>query len=246
MGIQSLFKSLFSSPEPEDTDTEAGITKEEDAGERTGARFPAFNPEMPVDVLATYSSILLSGRLEAFSPEALTIERIPGEISFPVQEAGAHVLVRGYDNQMEPFTLQGIITKSSLTECVVSHLEIVPHDNMRKSVRYPLSPPANIYAMEDTLLNKPQECKLLNISTGGACISSPFAYSMGDTLRLRVELIKNAGHTSYHCLVVRVTEKPGGIYEYGLLFEQLNKTKLNELLRDIETIQSETRKRIKA
>ena len=244
MGIQSFFKSLFNSPEEEDTDVGA-VEREESPKKQEDPWFPVFNPEMPVDVLATYSTILLSGRLESASPEALVIERIPGEISFPVQETGAPVMVRGYDNQMEPFTLQGIITKSSLTECVVSHLELVPHDNMRKSVRYPLSPPATIYAMEDTLLNKPQECKLLNISTGGACISSSFAYNMGDTLRLRVELIKNAGITSYHCLVVRVTEKPGELYEYGLLFEQLNKSKLNDLLRDIETIQSETRKRLK-
>ena len=67
---------------------------------------------------------------------------------------------------------------------------------------------------------------------------------MGDALRLRVELIKNAGHTSYQCQVVRVIPRKDGSFEYGLLFAQLDKRKMNELLRDIESVQKDTQKKL--
>lgn len=233
--------SLIHSPDPAPAGRPDGNTE---AQERDGTRFPSFTQEMPVDVMANYSTVILSGRLESVSQNALSVERIPGERIFPVREAGAPVLVRGYDSQMEPFTLRGIITKSSMTRCVVSHLEIIRHDNMRKSVRYPLSPPTTAYTLEDPPSDALQECRLMNISTGGACIASSFPYSKGQALELRVELIPNAGHTSYHCQVVRVSGVPEGGFEYGLLFDQLDKNQLNALLRDIETIQAEAKRRI--
>lgn len=212
--------------------------------ERAAEGFPAFSKEMPIDVMGSYSFILLSGRLESADEQSLTIERIPGERLFPVQSSGAPVMVRGYDERMEPFTIRGMITKSSMTRCVVSHLEIIHHDNMRKSIRYPLSPPTTVYVLEDPATDVSHKCQLMNISTGGACISSSHIFYVGQLLNLQVELIKHAGHIAYRCKVVRAVELPDGNYEYGLFFDQLDKSQTNALLRDIEIVQAEAKRRI--
>lgn len=245
MGIGTLLKSLFKGPAPEET---KGLSEkiEEDLQESVQASHPAFDPEMPVDVMENYSTVLLSGKLAGTGYESLTIERIAGKMSFTILKPGTSVLVRGYDSEMEPFTLRAVVTNSTLTECSVGRLEPLAHENNRKSVRYPLSPPASIYAIEDTAFHTPQECQLMNISTGGACIVSTYAYEMGQPLRLRVELIKGGGHTSYQSQVVRITPQEGGGFAYGLLFAQLDKRKMNELQRDIDTIQAEARRRVRA
>lgn len=240
MGLGNLFKNLFSSSGPEPAE------EAEEAPESESLSFPALNLDMPVDVMENYDTVLLTGRVSRFDHTELVVERMAGEMSLPTQQVGGTVLIRGYNEQIEPLIMQGIVKRSSLVECVVSGLELIPYDNLRKSVRYPLSPPANIYAMEDTTLDQPQECRLLNISTGGACIESTFAYAMNQTLRLRVELIKNGGYTSYQCQVVRITPRPDGHYMYGLLFAQLSRSKMNELMRDINTIQAETKRRVHA
>ncbi len=213
---------------------------------RDGARPPlaAFNPEMPVDILADFNTPLLSGRLASFGQESLAVERIAGEMSLPVQQTGTPVFMRGYNTRMEPAILRGVIAKSSLIECVVDHLEPVPYDNQRKSVRYPLSPPASIYVMDDTWLDKPQQCQLLNISTGGACISSTFRYELGQTLRLEVELLKSSGGTACRCQVVRMTKHKNDLFEYGLLFARLNRRTMNELKRDIAALQQAAKNRL--
>ncbi len=249
MGIGALLKSLHKKDSSASAAAERPVEQTEPEREEAQAMGPApleFNREMPVDVLADYRCVALSGKLAVCSRGLMTIERIAGEVSFPILEAGTAVLLRGYDGQLEPQMLQAVVMRSSLTECTVGSLEPVFHSNQRQSARYPLSPPANIYAIEGTPLHEPQGCRLLNISTGGACIASDFAYEMEQKLRLRVELVKGAGHTSYHCQVVRVSPQEDGSFEYGLLFEQLNKNKMYDLLRDIETIQDKTKRRIKA
>lgn len=245
MELKSLFRGKKNAEAAEP------VTKEQPAEvmteEKEDKDFWAINPELPVDILADYSDMLFSGKLEEYSREELVIGRIAGEMSFPVLDAGTRVLVRGYDTRMEPFSLRATVKKSTLTECEVHDLQLVVHSQRRKSVRYPLSPPADIYALTDTRLNDPQKCRLLNISTGGACIISVYSYDLGDTLKLRVKLIEKGGHTSsYPCQVVRVVLRPDGQYEYGLLFAQLKQEKMADLLRDIKTIQEEARRRVKA
>lgn len=212
--------------------------------ERTHEAFPAFSKEMPVDVMGNYSTIILSGRLDIAEEGTLVIERIPEERLFSVQTAGSRVMVRGYDERMEPFTIRGIVTKSSMTRCVISHLELIHHDNMRKSIRYPLSPPTTVYALEEPATDETYECRLMNISTGGACISTTHTFSVGQILNLQVELIEHSGYIAYRCKVVRTANLPDGTFEYGLYFDQLDKIQTNALLRDIEIIQAAAKRRV--
>lgn len=242
MGVGSLPKSVL---------RPSGAKTEEPSAEKAGAAqedarppLAAFNPEMPVDIPADFNTPLLSGRLASFGQESLAVERVAGGMSLPVQQAGAPVFVRGYNARMEPAILRGVVAKSSLIECVVDHLEPVPYENQRKSVRYPLSPPASVYVMDDTRPGEPQPCQLLNISTSGACISSAFRCELDQTLCLNMELLKGSGGTACRCQVVRMTKHENDLFEYGLLFAQLDRRTMNELKRDIAAIQQAAKNRL--
>ncbi len=240
MGLISMIKSALnrSGDSPQEVEEQA-------QNEVVSAQIiPAFDPGMPIEIMQDYDTVLIYGKLGRINAMELVVDRIPGVMSFPVLEAGSTVRVRGYDDEVNPILMEAKVVRSSVVECVLGDWLIQSYENLRKSIRYPLSPPADIYAMEDTRLNSPETCQLINISTGGACITSKHAYAMGEALRLRVELIKNAGHTSYQCQVVRIIPRRDGSFEYGLLFAQLDKKKMGELLRDIESIQRDTQKKL--
>lgn len=118
----------------------------------TRATLTAFSPEMPADIPADFNTLLLSGRLASSGKESLTVERIAGEMSLPVQQAGAPVFVRGRNAQMEPAILPG--AKSSLIGWMMNHPEPVPCNNQRRNVCCPLSSQASICVMDDTPLDK--------------------------------------------------------------------------------------------
>jgi len=241
MRFSSLFKSILRHEDPSEGEPEDQAEEEEDEPELD---MPDFNRGMPVEVLRDFETVLFAGRLGRVTLGELTIERIPGEISLVALEAGSPVLVRGYDGRMNPIILCARVIRSSVVECVIGDIEIDRYANQRKDTRYPLSVSANAYLMRDTLLDNPQPCQVLNISPSGAYIVSEYVYPVGQDLRLRVELVENSGFTSYCSQVVRVAPRQDGAFEYGLLFAQLDKRKLKDLMRDIEDIQKETERKM--
>ena len=237
MSLSDLLKSLFGRSK--------NAAEDEGQAEKTHTQaVPAFNRGMPIEVLKDSASPMLFGRLSSINSTQLIVERIPGEMSLPVFEPGSGVALRGYDMETNPIILHATVSRSSIVECVMDNWTVDNYANHRRSVRFPLTPSANIYSMEDKTLSSPEPCRLVNISTGGACILSTFSYKEGQELRLRLELIEKGGHTSYVGQVIRMSLRSDGSFEYGLLFVQLDKRKEGALLHDIETIQKDTEKKL--
>lgn len=240
MSLFFSLRSLFRHPAPaEAEETQAGQAE-------APAAPPAFrfDPGMPVEVMKDFDTVLLFGRLAAAGPVELSIGRIPGEDSFPACKAGSVVLVRGYDSRMDPVLLRARVVRSSGMECVVGQLEFIPYKTPRKDARYPLTPPANVYALDGGGPEQSQLCQLLNISTGGACIVSEHSYRIGQPLCLRVELVKGDGYAVYRCRVVRVTPRRGSYFEYGLLFSGLDRSAREGLAQNIQAVQRETEEKL--
>lgn len=227
--------------EPKAQETPEAAAPEEYTG---AATLPAFSKNVPLDLLLEDNTALLSGKLTAFSQQELTIRRIPGTIDFPILEPGTRVKVRGYNEALEPYNVRAVVALSNMIECKVRELELIPYDNQRSSFRQVLNVPAAFYAMEDTYLNMPQECRILDISTGGARVASSYRYTEGDVLRLRGELVKGSGYMSFTCKVVRVTPGGNGGFEYGVLFAQLKQRQITDLTNDIRQIQKDTQRKL--
>lgn len=237
----NFLKPRFSKRDPED----ALVPEQEETGkEEISVLFPRINEGMPLELESENGEPLLSGRMTQFSKEFLTLERIPGTLSFPLLEPGLSVTVRGYDCGMEPVNLTGSIAESTRVRCVIGEMALVSYQNHRKNFRQPIDVPANFYAPKDRHMARPQKCKVTDISAGGARVSSPFAYSVGEALRLRLELVKGEGYTSYWGEIVRAEKDGDGGYEYGFLFEQLDRRQIDALSRDIRTIQEELKRKL--
>lgn len=201
------------------------------------------NHSMPIEVLMDFDSMLLFGRQLPSGADTLVIGCTDKAASFPCADEGSIVLIRGYDTDMNPVLLRGMVLYASMTKYVVGKLKLIPYKMRRQSVRHPLNPPADMYLLDDTALCDPQLCQLINISTGGACIVSDYSYMERQPLRLRIGLSSTDGYSFYHCQVVRATPRKGGCFEYGLLFGPMDRGSRESLLRNIQVIHAENEKR---
>lgn len=195
-----------------------------------GQPIPELDWEMPVEVMRDFDTVLLFGKLSAVSQTALTVRRASDERCFPAVEERSAVLVRCYDTKMDPVLLCARVTHSSGVECTVGELEMIPYKTRRKSVRYPLCPPTAVSVLDNGAPEGSRPCQMLNISDSGACIVTAGRYAVGQTLQLRAELMEKGEPASFLCRVVRVTPRRGDCFEYGLLFEHLNKRRRSSLM----------------
>lgn len=178
---------------------------------------------------------LLSGRLASLVDGELTVERSPGQFSFETCDIGTEVFLRGF-NGASPFDLKGIVQLSNRVQFRVNDLRAVPHDEQRGSFRLPLSVPVSLYYQEDTRLQNPEKCRLVNISTGGACVESEFIHADGEILRLRVQIDEYAP-MSFLGQIIRLDEPKPGLFRYGFLYAQLNEQETATLTRMLYNLQ---------
>ena len=87
-------------------------------------------------------------------------------------------------------------------------------------------------------------CKLLNISVGGAAISSAYKYHMGDKFLLKVKLLEDRPVSAIFSQVVRITEKEGRKFEYGCRFLGLTEEDQEKITQDIFVSQRKQRGRL--
>ncbi len=224
-----LFSSILGNRENEEADSDSEL--EYDA--------PAF-PQLTkgTGLVVTYADTgrpLLSGRLVSFVGGELTVERSPGQFSFDTCDTGTEVYLRGFSGA-SPFDLKGVVQVSNRVQFRVGELQAVPHDEQRNNFRLPLSVPVSLYYQEDTRLQNPEKCRLVNISTGGACVESEFIHANGEILRLRVQIDEYAP-MSFLGQVIRVEEPKPGLFRYGFLYAQLNEQETATLTRLLYNLQ---------
>ena len=102
--------------------------------------------------------------------------------------------------------------------------------------RLQMGVPAAMHYPSDETFSNPEECLLVDISTGGACIESEYIHAEDEVLRLRVKLLDYAP-MEFIGEITRVVEYQPGKFRYGFLFAQLNERELTELTRTLYNIQ---------
>ena len=190
----------------------------------------------PLDVFDEDNRKKCSCRLKSYSAYEIVLERLPGEMSLPIFGERESVYVRGYTKDLRSLDLQGVVAKSTRLELRISRVKHRDYDDLRTSFRQPVYAPAEIYKGRDINRNHPDPCQLVNISTGGACVSGDVRYNIEADVLLRVELYPGAGPLSFRGRVIRVQRKADGEYEYGIIFAQLTAQKKHDLERDMEEL----------
>lgn len=182
MGIFSFFNR--------DQDLEAYLpAPTEPALEETNQGFPEMCREMPIEIVEKSGRVLNTGLITEHGGTELTMGRHPGGLSFKVCEPGSTVFVRGCDNKMNQFYLRATVEESSRIQMRLKDLEPEVHENHRDTFRLAVNNvPISIYYMNDERFERPEECRLVDISTGGCCFTSEYLHGEGEVLRLKVKL----------------------------------------------------------
>jgi len=129
---------------------------------------PEMCREMPIEVVEKSGRVLNTGLITEHGGTELTMGRHPGGLSFKVCEPGSTVYIRGCDNKMNQFYLRATVSESTRIMMKLKELEPEVHENHRDTFRLAVNNvPISIYYLNDERFERPEECKLVDISTGG-------------------------------------------------------------------------------
>lgn len=193
---------------------------------------------MTMEVETLEGSRILTGRVTEFSTAegTMTLTRLPGGLSFSVREVGTPVSIRGVNEKMAQFFLKGTVQESTRLVCRLKDVKVRPIPEHRHDFRLHLNVPVTMYYRADESFSHPEDCILVDISTGGACIESEYLHAEDEVLQLRVKLWDYAP-MEFLGEIIRVVEYEPGKFRYGFLFAQLKDSELTELTRTLYNIQ---------
>lgn len=240
----SIFSSLFAK-EPEIELASVPEPAAEPGRQPESAPTGELFEGMRVNVMTKEGDPLLSGKITGLTSDTLTLGRLPGELSFKTATLGTTVSLSGYDKKLIPICLSATVQESARTSFKLKNLKVESHAENRDTFRLPFAAPVSLYHKEDTHFKNPEECKLVNISTGGCCVQSEYIHMEDEVLRIRVKLEEYAP-LNFLGQIVRCVEHAPGQFWYGILFAQLTEqeiTALNKTLYNLQMGIKETRVR---
>lgn len=209
--------------------------EEDDTNE---AELPDLHNGMVLNVETAEGEELFSGQVAGYADRdtVITLERLPGGLSFKILELSATVQLRGSDEMMHPFFLKGTVQESTRVVCRIKDVKLKPIPEARENFRLVMRSPAELYYMSDDNRSNPEECTLVDISAGGACLESEYLHAEDEVLRLKIKL-EDYVPMEYVGEIIRVVEFEPGKFRYGFLFAQLSETELTELTRTLYNLQ---------
>ena len=235
MGIFSFFTR-------DDDDEDEDLLEEEEEEEEKIPRQPdgATTGElfegMRIDATTKEGDFLLTGRITERTNDTLTLGRLPGELSFKILTLNSSVKLNGYDKKLIPISLSAIVEESTRTALKLKNLKVESHEESRDNFRLPYTTPITIYRRDDEQLSNPEQCQLVNISTGGCCIQSEYVHMEDEVIRIHIKL-EDYAPLKFLGQVVRCSNQVRGVFNYGILFAQLSEpeiTSLNKMLYNLQ------------
>ena len=191
-----------------------------------------------VEVLTMENHLLFVGRMKVLGGGVLELRRDTGD---PLPQAlyNSKVKLRGFQRNSQPFCMNGTVGKSSRDFWQIENLEVLQNRENRGFFRQNTDLDARVMPSGHYrgMGREMAECKVLDVSAGGARVLSRNVYMEGDRFQLEAELLPDERPFSVVCRVLRITPKKGFKYEYGCKFEGLSEQEQQRLLRAGFTIQ---------
>lgn len=166
-------------------------------------------------------------------------EDAPQEKEPPVYE----VQLRGYEEGLR----QAVHMSAEISHLTgriwrARKLKVLAKDNDRSFFRQDVGTDGEVLPLAH-LGNAPFPCKLMNISAGGACIQTDFVFEPEEKLLLKSRLLPDSELKPLVCTVCRVTERKGGIFEYGCRFANMDAAMEDEISKAILQLQMKRMRR---
>ena len=195
---------------------------------------------MRVEVAALDGRVLFVAKLMGLHGNQAELHQYM-EAAVSQQEEPLPVRIRGYsDRDRKAVCMEGEITPLPKNKWSVAELKICRVGNDRAFFRLDTNLDATATMFSGLEMGE-KPCKLLNISVGGASVSSKSRYHLGDKFLLKVRLLEDRPVSAIYGQVVRVTEKKDGEYEYGCRFLELTEEEEEKITRSIFTVQRQQR-----
>lgn len=160
------------------------------------------------------------------------------ECGISLKAGSIHVRIRGYGaHNRKAVYMEGVITPEIKHVWKVEGLVVTKVENDRAFFRLNVNIDAVITRFDGPDAAE-KICKLLNISIGGAYISSEDKYSEGSRFVLRVRLLADSPESELLCEVLRIIEKEEAWYEYGCRFLDISEEDQQKITQNMFAIQS--------
>lgn len=230
MKLFDLFGKKAKTPEPEKKE-------EADAGEEL-----ELYSGMRVEVTTGSGVLLFVAKMLGIHGTAATLHQY-SDTELPQDGEPIPVKIRGYsDRDRKAVYLEGVISPLPNKVWQVEELTLIKIENARAFFRLDTNLDATATVFGGLSAGE-RPCKLLNISVGGASISSEHRYHEGDKFLLKVRLLEDRPESAMFAQVVRVIEKDGGRFEYGCRFIELTEPDQERITQNIFAVQRQKRKR---
>ena len=197
---------------------------------------------MRVEVTTAAGQILFVAKLMGLHGDKAELHQY-SEAAIVKDVETIHARIRGYsDYERKAVYMEGIITPGPKHIWQVEELTIVRVGNDRAFFRLTTNLDATATMFSGLAMGE-KPCKLLNISVGGASVSSEYRYHRGDKFLLKVRLLEDRPESVMFSQIVRVVEKDEGKFEYGCRFLELTEVDQEQITRNIFAAQRQKRGR---
>lgn len=197
---------------------------------------------MRVEVTTAAGQILFVAKLMGLHGDKAELHQY-SEAAIVKDVETIHARIRGYsDYERKAVYMEGIITPGPKHIWQVEELTIVRVGNDRAFFRLTTNLDATATMFSGLAMGE-KPCKLLNISVGGASVSSEYRYHEGDKFLLKVRLLEDRPESAMFSQIVRVVEKDEGKFEYGCRFLELTEVDQEQITRNIFAAQRQKRGR---
>lgn len=197
---------------------------------------------MRVEVTTAAGQILFVAKLMGLHGDKAELHQY-SEAAIVKDVETIHARIRGYsDYERKAVYMEGIITPGPKHIWQVEELTIVRVGNDRAFFRLTTNLDATATMFRGLAMGE-KPCKLLNISVGGASVSSKYRYHEGDKFLLKVRLLEDRPESVMFSQIVRVVEKDEGKFEYGCRFLELTEVDQEQITRNIFAAQRQKRGR---
>lgn len=188
---------------------------------------------MRVEVASMEGQLLFAGKLMGPNGGRAELYQYT-EGGAPESEEPLPVRIRGYnDHKRAAVYMEGAIFPLPKHIWKVENLHVVRAGNDRAFFRLDTDLPASITIFGSGFGAGEQECRLLNISVGGACIGMDSQLHTGDKFLLKVKLLEDRDTSVMYCEVLRVIEAQDGKFKYGSRFLELTEADQDKISQNI-------------
>lgn len=191
-----------------------------------------------MSVISEQGDFVFFGRVTSCSKTGVTFSTLKDSEGYAPIPRESNVHIQGYLKNMTTVNFSAIVCDSNRWELRVKEPQLIAHDEERSHFRLPVSMDAHYKTIPGKTVGT---CKMVNISSVGACFVAPLDNLEGN-LMLQVQLLDTVPEHSYTGRVVRKQPRGNEGWEYGIAFYNLTEAEISGLSATLFRIQAQVRR----